>query len=275
MSSRLRPHLTYSNAIATIALFVALGGAAVAAGLPKGSVGPRQLKRGAVTTKALRRAAVRSGKLAPKSVIAGKLGPGAVLAGNLANGAVTTAKIANGAVIARSIKNSVVTTNKLNSNAVTTQKLADGSVTNPILANGSVTPGKLSDEFGPIVATLKSGQTLRGVFDVGGSVKTGALEAASFRSSQTFQFPLLNTPTANVLQPGATSTACPGLGGGNVTPQAAAGQLCIYITAQSTEIESLAVDTGSNNRLGFGLLAKFKKAEDDNFVQGQWAVTAP
>ena len=180
MSSRLRPHLTYSNAIATIALFVALGGAAVAAGLPKGSVGPRQLKRGAVTTKALRRAAVRSGKLAPKSVIAGKLGPGAVLAGNLANGAVTTAKIANGAVIARSIKNSVVTTNKLNNNAVTTQKLADGSVTNPILANGSVTPGKLSDEFGPIVATLKSGQTLRGVFDVGGS-ETGASEADPLR----------------------------------------------------------------------------------------------
>ena len=35
--------------IATIALFVALGGAAVAAGLPKNSVGANQLKRGAVT----------------------------------------------------------------------------------------------------------------------------------------------------------------------------------------------------------------------------------
>ena len=30
--------------IATIALFVALGGVAVAAGLPKNSVGPKQLK---------------------------------------------------------------------------------------------------------------------------------------------------------------------------------------------------------------------------------------
>ena len=64
--------------IATIALFVALGGAAVAAGLPKHSVGPRQLKRGAVTAAALRKAAVTSGKLAPKSVIAGKLGPNSV-----------------------------------------------------------------------------------------------------------------------------------------------------------------------------------------------------
>ena len=34
------PKLNYSNVIATIALFVALGGVAVAAGLPKNSVGP-------------------------------------------------------------------------------------------------------------------------------------------------------------------------------------------------------------------------------------------
>ena len=40
MKSSLRPKLSYSNVIATIALFVALGGAAVAAGLPKHSVGP-------------------------------------------------------------------------------------------------------------------------------------------------------------------------------------------------------------------------------------------
>ena len=39
----------YSNVIASLALFVALGGAAVAAGLPKNSVGPKQIKRGAVT----------------------------------------------------------------------------------------------------------------------------------------------------------------------------------------------------------------------------------
>ena len=42
--------LSYSNVIATIALFVALGGVAVAAGLPKNSVGPKQFKSGAVTT---------------------------------------------------------------------------------------------------------------------------------------------------------------------------------------------------------------------------------
>lgn len=256
MNSSFRPKLTYSNVIATIALFVALGGAAVAAGLPRHSVGPAQLKRGAVTAAALRRGAVASGKLAPKSVIAGKLGPNAVLPGNIVNGAITSAKIGAGAVIASSIKNGVVTTNKLANEAVTAAKLG----------KGSVTLAKLGDEIAPLLGTLRSGQTLRGVFDVGD-------ESKLTRSATSFQFPLLNTPAANVLPSGTSNGACPGLGGGGVTPQAAGGQLCIYITSATPEAE-LTVDPGSVNRLGFGLLAKFK-AVGDNFVQGQWAVTAP
>ncbi len=271
MKSRL-PKLSYSNVIATIALFIALGGAAVAAGLPKNSVGTKQLKRGAVTKAKIKKGAVTSGKLAPKSVIAGKLGANAVLPGNIGNGAVTSAKIGAGAVIASSIKNGVITTNKLAGKAVTTDKLAANAVTNPILANGSVTPNKLSNEFGPIVATLKTGQTLRGVFNLGGTMKS--TEPASYRNSETFQFPLQATPAPNVMLPGTTSPACPGLGGGNTTPQAAAGQLCVYITGATPEA-ALTIDTGTNNRLGFGLLAAFKKGETDNFVQGVWAVTAP
>jgi hypothetical protein len=281
MKSRL-PKLNYSNVIATMALFVALSGVAVAAGLPRNSVGSKQLKRGAVNAAKIKKGAVTSGKLGPKSVTAGKLGANAVLPGNIGNGAITSAKIGAGAVIASSIKNGVVTTNKLNNNAVTTakltndavttQKLNPGSVTNPILANGSVTPNKLSKEFGPIVETLKAGQTLRGVFDLGGTMKSA--EPVSYRGSETFQFPLQATATPNVMLPGTTSPACPGLGGGNTTPQAAAGQLCVYLTGATPEA-TLAVETGSNNRLGFGLLAAFKKGETDNFVRGLWAVTAP
>src|SRR6476659_7400243 len=109
-----RPQLNYANVIATLALFVALGGAAVAAGLPSNSVGTTQLKRGAVSAAKLKRAAVTSGKIAPKAVSAGKLGANAVLPGNLGNGIITTNKLSDSAVIASKIKNGVVTTNKLN-----------------------------------------------------------------------------------------------------------------------------------------------------------------
>ena len=278
MISSLRKRLNYSNIIATMALFIALGGAAVAAGLPKNSVGPKQLKRGAVKTKALARNAVTSGKIAPGAVGPGKLGANAVGPGNIGNGAVTSAKIGAGAVIASSIKNGVVTTNKLQNGAVTSAKLGANAVGTNNINNGAVTAAKLSNELGPLLGNLKSGQTLRGVFDVGGTVAAldpvAGEEPISYRDSQTFQFPLLNTPAANVVPVGGVSAACPGLGGGNTTPQAAAGQLCIYITAGTPEAE-LAIDAGTGNRLGFGLLAKFKKAKADNFVQGVWAVTAP
>lgn len=272
MDSRFLPKLSYSNVIATIALFVALGGAAVAAGLPRNSVGPNQLKRGAVTTAKLRKAAVTSGKLAPKSVVTGKLGPSAVLPGNIGNGAVTSAKLGAGSVIASTIKNSAITTNKLNNGAVTTPKLAAGSVTNPILANGSVTPAKLSEEFGPILSTLKSGQTLRGVFDLG---DTAVAAAELARSSVSLQYPLLNAANPTVLKKGETSANCGGIGGGSAqTPQATAGSLCIYVTESANVDATTPLTIENNTRLGFGLVVK-SAAAGAYHAYGQWAVTAP
>jgi hypothetical protein len=63
-----RQRLTYANVIATVALFLALGGAAVAATqLPKNSVGTNQLRKGAVT----------AGKIAKKTrkQLQGERGP--------------------------------------------------------------------------------------------------------------------------------------------------------------------------------------------------------
>lgn len=277
MNPRLLPKLNYANVIATVALFIALGGVAVAAGLPRNSVGPKQLKRGAVTTAKLRKAAVRAGKLAPKAVIVGKIGPNAVLPGNIANGAVTTAKIGGGAVIARSIKNNVVTTNKLNNNAVTSQKLANDAVNTANLANGSVSREKLAAGVLGNVETLKSGQTERGVFSLGGS-KEAAKDASAF-GAISFQLLLAANPASvQVVQKGTTIPGlCPGLGGGNTTPEAAAGVVCLYLTTEAN-LEGLgaAALATEGSRLGVNLVAKGAKAAEGNFVaSGVWAVTAP
>lgn len=269
MKSRFVPQLNFANVIATIALFVALGGAAVAAGLPRNSVGQSQLKRGAVTQAKIGKGAVTAGKLAQKSVTAGKLGPNAVLPGNIGNGTITTAKIGAGAVIASSIKNGVITTNKLNSKAVTSDKLAESAVTTPVLANNSVTPAKLSKEFGALINPLKSGQTLQGSFAVGAAGK----ELTVAVSGQNFQFPLTNTPAVNVLAPSATSPACPGVGGGQA-PAAVAGNLCVYITS-NTNVKTLAAPTPGLSRFGFGLEATAEDKEKPFSAYGLWAVTAP
>ena len=264
-----RPKLNYANVIATIALFVALGGAAVAAGLPRNSVGANQLKRGAVSAAKLKRGAVTAGKIGPKAVVAGKLGANAVLPGNLGNGIISTAKLGDSAVIASKIKNNVVTTNKLNNSAVTTNKLDNGAVTTAKLGDKSVTLGKLAAGVAPLRGNLRTGQTLRGVFVLGGEDKITP-------SAVSYQFPLQNPPAApkeNVLDVGKTNGNCPGVNG--ATPQANPGQLCFYITTKSEKFEGLEFIDGATNRLGFALTAGFTTADPLNAVYGQWAVTAP
>ncbi len=65
----MRPKLTYANVIATLALFIALGGASYAAfKLPKNSVGTKQLKKNAVTTAKLKKGAVTAAKLKPGTI---------------------------------------------------------------------------------------------------------------------------------------------------------------------------------------------------------------
>jgi hypothetical protein len=240
-----RPRLSYSNVIATVALFVALGGAAVAAGgLPRHSVGARQLRRGAVTSVALRKHAVTMAKIASNSIFAQMI----------ADGAVTSTKLSMNAVSGPAIANGAIGTGKLGNNAVTPSKIADGAVTLPKLAN----------EVGPLLGTLRAGQTLRGVFTLGTEAKDGS----DFTSDGVdFFFPLSNTPAVNpVLAVGSATANCPG------TPNASPGNLCVYVAAQSGEAGSLEIENPS--RLGFGLRANAKAAGAYS-TTGFWAVTAP
>jgi hypothetical protein len=275
MRSRFLPKLNYANVIASIALFVALGGAAVAAtSVPRNSVGPNQLKRGAVTPVKIRKGAVTAGKLAPGSVVAGKLGANAVLPGNIGNGAISTAKLGEGSVIASKIKNSVVTTNKLNNEAVTSGKLGKEAVTNGKLEKGSVTLAKLGSEVSLPTGTLHAGQTLRGVFDVGG---TAAAIGDLARGAVNFQVPLEGgtPPAVTVLKPGQTTSNCAGGGANGVFPTATNGNLCVYIVSEANLEEGApGLEVENNTRLGFGLRAKAKEGAAKEFhAFGVWAVT--
>ena len=65
----LRSRLTYANVMATIAVFVALGGASYAATkLPKNSVGSKQIKKDAVVTTKIKKGAVTGAKIKTSSL---------------------------------------------------------------------------------------------------------------------------------------------------------------------------------------------------------------
>jgi hypothetical protein len=234
MLIRLRSKLTYANVMSTIAVFCALTGVTFAiAKLPRHSVGTRQLKKGAVTSKKIHKGAVRSKRIHRNAVTASKIRSGAVGRSEIAKGAVGTGQISNQAV----------------------------------------TRGKIADSAIPLLGTLRSGQTLRGSFDLGGDVDR-------IRDGQSFQFPLENAPAANVIDASVASPAftssCSGVSGANgQTPNAAPGQLCVYITSESGLTPPLLIDSGALTRLGFGLTARFTAIAPTNHVSGLWAVTAP
>ena len=143
-TSRIRSKLTYANVTATIALFLALGGAtAIAANqLPKHSVGTPQLKAKAVKAGQLARNAVKTGKIAPEAVKAGKIDKGAIVTNRLRDGAVSGAKVASG--------------------AVGTGKLADDSVTGPKVKEstlGQVPSAADADRVGGHSASCPAGMS--------------------------------------------------------------------------------------------------------------------
>ena len=75
--SKLRSGLTYANVIATIALFLALGGGAYAAlKIPNGSVGTKQLKAAAVTRAKLHSGAVNGSKVVDHSLTGRQINAG-------------------------------------------------------------------------------------------------------------------------------------------------------------------------------------------------------
>ncbi len=79
MIDRIRARLTYSNVLATLAIFLAIGGGTFAiAALKKNSVGKKQLKKGAVVTKKVKDGAITEAKIAAGAIIGAKLADGAV-----------------------------------------------------------------------------------------------------------------------------------------------------------------------------------------------------
>jgi hypothetical protein len=94
---QIRKRITYANVMSSIAVFLVLGGAAVAANqLGKNTVGSKQLKKNAVTSSKIKKNAVTGAKIKKGSVGGAKITDGAVTSSDLANGAVTGEKINSG-----------------------------------------------------------------------------------------------------------------------------------------------------------------------------------
>lgn len=283
---KLRHHLTSAHLIACAALFVALGGSAFAVSqIPRNSVGPAQLKRGAVKAQHISRAAVKRSRIAPRAINNTRIAARAVNSAKIANGSVNRNKIRPGAVDASRLAPSAVGPAALQPGAVGSASLAAGAVDTGQLANNSVNRAKLTKGSLPLLAPLRSGQTLRGMVAISANGHEAGGSPVIGTDAQSFQFPMFNAPALHVIDATghapAPTAECPGIAGGNLqTPQAAPGHLCIYL--RTTEGSGpggggpLLTPAGRADlavtRLGFGLAATF--ISEGGRVVGQWAATA-
>jgi hypothetical protein len=148
--NRILSHLTYANVTATAALFIALGGTAVAA-----VVVSDNSQVAANTISGHNPPEGDHANIISTSLDTVDLAPGSVTGGRLANGSVSSAKILDGGVqLADLGANSVDSTkiadgqvknNDLIQNAVSSGKIADGQVQNADLAPSAVDSGKIAD----------------------------------------------------------------------------------------------------------------------------------
>ncbi len=123
--NRIGKHLTFSNVIACMALFVALSASAYAATkLSPGQVKAVNIANQAVTNAKLKREAVTSGKIKKGGVTRANMGSGAVTSTAIDTGAVTGKKIAKKAVSPRTIANEAVTAEKLANESIVASKLS-------------------------------------------------------------------------------------------------------------------------------------------------------
>jgi hypothetical protein len=125
----IRRNLTYANTMATIAVFLALGGTSIAAvSLTKNSVGAKQIKKNAV----------KAPEIARNAVGASELRTNAVAGGDVADGTIGSLDIGDNAIGSGELGDNAAGAGEIAANAVGLSELADSSVGSEDVVDGSL-----------------------------------------------------------------------------------------------------------------------------------------
>jgi hypothetical protein len=246
---------TYANVVATLALFIALGGASYAAvALPRNSVGSAQLRKDAVTATKVR------------------------------NGAITGAKMKPGTITAKRIKRGAITRRELNLGKLGVLPDAarlGGLPATAFARAGAQAPDSAALGGVPAGSYLRVGGTLPRGATVSGAF--GGLVNPSIRYDSIISLPLPSpTPiTTETIKfaPGSVSAPAdsidPGCSGTTEQPVAPAGSVCLYLGQIGVDTDAIVgLVSGQDGRRGFtvrmtGDLVGFQG------VSGSWAYTVP
>jgi hypothetical protein len=180
-----------------------------------------------------------------------------------------------GTSYAATLPRNSVGSKQLKNNAVTSAKIRKGAVRSQDLAPGVVRRGPRGPEGpgGSNPDKLPSGKTLRGRFDA--ADPANQTSGAAVFDSISFGAQLAAAPTRTIVLNPPGPAQCPGTVD---DPQAAPGQLCLYVgdRANLSSFDTIVdgVKTGGTTRQGAGVVA-ISSAAGPYGARGSWAVTAP
>jgi hypothetical protein len=273
-----RPRLSYANVIATLALFLALGGVSYAAVVvPKNSVGTEQLKKNSVATGKVKDGAITGPKIdlsslgtvpsASRADTAGKAETAtkAETAGKAESA--TNASHADSADSATTATNADSATNAANANEASHAATADSASEAAHATDADELGGVPADQYLTSDSILPSGGTEVGVFIAAASNGSQAVFAINFH---------LRLPGGvqddHVKRIGAgdpLSAECPGQG------EAAPGYFCFYETWNyNLEFEAFISPLGANPVGPEGTIIYWKSHHAEGNARGSWAYTA-
>jgi hypothetical protein len=241
MVNRLRPHLTYANVIASLALFFALGGVSYAAvTLPRNSVGARQIS----------------------------------------NGAVTGTKVRDGSLSAKDFSSTLLSSLKAAKSTGGTPGQA-GPKGDPGAKGDAGTPGAKGDAGPRGVSawdSIPSGQTVTGAFEYD-SAASAAGDFRTYVTLPARAPVPLTAAAVNFATDGSAVTtdddaSCDG---SLASPDAPAGKVCIYLNNTASDGSGMAArPTLHGEQSAFTVSWNDSSAASaDVFVYGTWAYTAP
>jgi len=248
-----RPRLTYANAVATIALFVALGGVSYAATtLPKGSVGTDQIQA----------EAVRTGKLAEDAVTSSRLSQG-VREQLAATGATTTPESVKHAETADRAKTATEADFAIHAKSAATAAGADSA------KDAEALGGQPAGHYLTADSVLQSGQTEAGDY----IAAAGNGEAGTVLVQFWPHLPeSLQEGHIKVIPEGGGATSeCPGAG------QAAPSYMCVYQSFnEGMAFESfISTMPGSIYAGPLSGVMTWRSNQFNGLLRGTWAYTAP
>jgi hypothetical protein len=262
--ARILSRLTYANVIATIAIFIALGGSSYAVIHVTGkNVADNSLTSADIRDNSLLRRDFKRGELkAASEGVPGPQGP----QGDAG------AKGETGAQGLQGVKGDKGDAGAKGDAGLQGSQGATG-IQGPQGTTGTTGPKGDKGDPGPLLTVLPSGKTEFGNYyalDNPAPAGSFAIDVISY------QFPLPSVPADHYLPPGAAATAeCPGSFN---NPQAAPGHLCVYSEARANVQTTYSTDGMSfdkKDRYGFAINVTSAGTASVFYDVGSWAVTAP